>query len=613
MKKNDSLVYYCIPFILCLVLIVCRGIIVPDRVLSWDVMGYYLYLPAGFIYHDLGFKDMSWINHIVLTYQPTSTLYQLTQADNGGTVIRYSMGLSFLYSPFFFLAHFYAKITGYQADGFSLPYQYFIAFGSLIYSFIGLYFSRKVLLKFFNEKLVSLLLIIIVLSTNYIQIVSDATLNAHGFLFAIYAVLIWFTIRWHEEQKVNHAIRIGLAIGLITLIRPNEIVCLLIPLFWGVYNKTSLMEKIRLLLNHRYQVLLIGVLAFVVFLPQLIYWKVYTGQFLFYSYNNSGEGFDFLSPHTLKFLFSFRKGFFIYTPVMIFSIFGLYRLYKRNKGVFYPVLIYFIVNLYIVSSWTCWWYAGTTYSSRSLVSSFLLMSVPMGYFLEYFFNRGKVLRYLILTVILVLSVINLFQFWQFNRGIIDAYRMTGKYYLAIFGKTHVNNEDKKLLLVERSFEEKEHLPADLQFRKSTIFYDGFETPVKELNTHIESDTIYTGKHSLRMDSILIYSPGPDIRYEDITHGEYAWIRATVFVYIPEGYNEELPCLVVTFNHKDVSYCWKGESPDKVTVKRGEWIKLSMDYMTPEVRSVKDDLKVFLWHRGKKMIYADDLKVEKFEP
>jgi len=233
--------------------------------------------------------------------------------------------------------------------------------------------------------------------------------------------------------------------------------------------------------------------------------------------------------------------------------------------------------------------------------------------LEYFFEKGRIIRYFIMSVFVLFIILNLFQFLQFNMGIIDAYRMTGKYYLAVFGKTHINKNDKKLLLVERSFEEKQKIPHDVTFKKSIIYSNYFEVPAGELNNHIVKDTVYKGKYSLKMDSTMMYSPGIEISYEDITACEYAWIRAIVYVYIPINYEDESPYFVMTFNHNNINYCWKGESLDKTAFKKGEWVKLSMDYMTPEVRSIEDKLKIYVWHRGKKAIYIDDISIEKYEP
>lgn len=63
--------------------------------------------------------------------------------------------------------------------------------------------------------------------------------------------------------------------------------------------------------------------ALVVFIPQFLYWKHVTGQFIFFSYKNT-EGFDFMKPHILNVLFSFKKSLFVYTPVLIFVVAGFF-------------------------------------------------------------------------------------------------------------------------------------------------------------------------------------------------------------------------------------------------------------------------------------------------
>ncbi len=90
-------------------------------IISWDVVGYYLYLPATFIHHDAGIKDFSWLQGILDTYKPTIGFYQAYTGPAGEYVMKYTMGLAILYEPFFFIAHWIAPVLGYPADGFSLP------------------------------------------------------------------------------------------------------------------------------------------------------------------------------------------------------------------------------------------------------------------------------------------------------------------------------------------------------------------------------------------------------------------------------------------------------------------------------------------------------------
>ena len=108
--------------------------------IAWDVSGYYFYLPAIFIYHDL--KQLSFQEKIVAQYHPSDEAFQGTEQPNGGRVLQYTYGTALMYSPFFFIAHILAAPLGYPADGFSFPYQLAIGIGSLLFSFLGLFFLR---------------------------------------------------------------------------------------------------------------------------------------------------------------------------------------------------------------------------------------------------------------------------------------------------------------------------------------------------------------------------------------------------------------------------------------------------------------------------------------
>src|SRR5436190_24216876 len=102
------------------------------NILSWDVFGYYLYLPFKFIYHDIGLRNGSTIQAIIEKYNNTPALYQAREMHDGNHVFLYTMGMSIFYLPFFVAGHLYAKIFHYPLDGFSLPYQYAIFAGSIL-------------------------------------------------------------------------------------------------------------------------------------------------------------------------------------------------------------------------------------------------------------------------------------------------------------------------------------------------------------------------------------------------------------------------------------------------------------------------------------------------
>nr|NQU93792.1 glycosyltransferase family 39 protein [Bacteroidota bacterium] len=458
------------------IIVVFRFIEAPVKILSWDVFGYYLYLPARFIYHDLTIQNREWLDLLVEKYQPTSTLYQIVAAPNGNFVMKYTLGLSVVYAPFFFVAHLLAEPLGFPADGLSLPYQYSMAIGGLLAVLIGLIVFMRILRFYFDEKISIILFLLIIFGTNYFQLVTfDGTVLSHNYLFTLYAILVCYTIKWHKKPTLKSAIAVGLSAGFIILIRPSEMVCLLIPLLWNIWGRQSIIDKYHQLIKHPSHVFAMVIALVIAGIPQLLYWKAVSGSFLFYSYTNPGEGFEFLWPYTLKFLFGFRKGWFIYTPVMLFAMVGFYHLYKFNRQISIPILLFFVLNLWIISSWSCWWYAGGSFSSRSLIPAYVVLAIPLGYFVNGIRSK-KPLKSVLFIIGIFLILLNLFQTWQWMNGIISKDWMTKEYYLAVFGKTEVTEAQKRLLLVDRNTEAEEFFTNEAYYSKRNIYLNGFEDP-----------------------------------------------------------------------------------------------------------------------------------------
>lgn len=578
--------------------------------LSWDVFGYYLYLPLTFIYHDLSLKDLTIVNEIIEKYHNTITFYQGVPMPNGNHIIKYTAGISIFYSPFFFIGHIAAKILNYPTDGFSLPYQYAIVCGGLIYALIGILALAKVLSRFFSDKIVAFVLLIIVFGTNYIPHITMYSQNtmSHNYLFMTYALILWFTIRWHETKLLKFAIGLGILCGLTILSRPSEIVCLIIPALWGVSKINFWEERWNYFKTHIKHLILFSIIVLCIGSIQLIYWKIYTGKLFFNSYGgNAGEGFEFLSPFTLQVLFSFRKGWLIYTPVMIFAILGFIELYRKNRSVFYALFIYFLLNLYIVSSWSCWWYA-ETFSQRALIPSYPIMAISLGYFLEWIKNNRLILN---LSIALIISMIglNVFQTTQFHKGIIHGARMTKDYYFATFGKLDEVSEDtKKLLLINRSFDGKEQFENLSEYQLSKIQKLDFENSDKR-----DTSIAYLGNASIKLDSNINFSPNLELKYSEITEKDHAWIRISAWIYPTQDLNKHPCSIVANFKHKKYEYKYKAFDLDSKNIKINQWNKVTFDYLTPEVRRKSNKLQVYAWYRGKAPLYLDDLQIEAFEP
>lgn len=374
---------------------------------TWDAFGYYLYLPSIFIYEDV--SQLNWVPQIDSTYQVTGgQLYQAMPLESGGYTNKYFSGVALMELPFFAIGHSIAKLSSYPADGFSKPYQYSLMWGIFLYTFIGLWVLRKVLLHYFSDVTTAYTLLFLGLTSNWVQYVSIDGAMSHAYIFPLYAMVLWQTIKWYQNFLWKDAFLIGLLIGLATLCRPTELIMLFIPLLWR-HDTADSETKFQLLKRYKWQVILCGVGIGLALLPQLIYWKITTGHFI----HNVGSKWYFFNPW-FRVLVGPEKGWFLYTPVALFMIIGLFLLGKHPGKK--SLLTFCILNIWIIIAWSDWRY-GASYSTRALTQSYPVFALALAAFWSRPFWQNKHLW--IGVLLLGLTALNIYQLGIYNSGIIE--------------------------------------------------------------------------------------------------------------------------------------------------------------------------------------------------
>ena len=397
-----------------------------ERVIEHDIHHYYAYLPALFIYDDIKLEKSDY------RYGENRYYFWYTVTDAGGKVIKMSTGTAILYAPFFFAAHIYAICSGYPATGFSEPYKLFLLISSIFYLIIGLDFLRKILLYFsLSHKVVAITILLVGAGTNLLCYASQSAPMSHVYSFCLVAMFIYFTIKWHEGRSIKNTLAVGFLFGLISLIRPSNIVIFLFFLLYDVGSIPDLKRKIKLFKKSLHLFILIFFTFFLVWVPQFIYWKTVTGDFLFYSYTD--EHFFFNDPKIIEGLFSFRKGWLIYTPIMIFSLIGIFLKNDTLQKLRPAILTFFLINIYIIFSWWCWWYGGT-FGQRSMIDSYAVLAVPLSFFVKYILERKAYVRYIVFSFFAFLIWLNVFQTYQFEYQSLHHDGMTKELYFKQFGK-----------------------------------------------------------------------------------------------------------------------------------------------------------------------------------
>lgn len=388
---------------------------------TWDALGYYMYLPGYLIYDDV--TELKWFPQIDSTYHVSGgTFYQATSLDEGGYAFKYLGGIAIMELPFFYIGHGIAAISGAPQDGFSWPYQYAIVFGAIFWFFIGCLILRKVLLRYYSETVTALTLLLICLASNVLQYVSVDGAMSHVYIFPLYALMLWLTIRWHENPHWKTALFIGMTAGLATICRPTELIILFIPLLWSLESSGKLRTKWALVRQNRSHVLIALGGGLLGMLPQLLYWKQATGHFLY----DPGSKWFFLNPW-FRVLFGFEKGWFVYTPIAILMVAGLFLL--KGKPFRRSVIVFCLLNLWIIMAWSDWQY-GASYSTRALTQSYPVFALALAAFVERTFVFWK--RWLLLGIGAYLICVNLFQLWQYNAQILHYSDMNRAYYNAVY-------------------------------------------------------------------------------------------------------------------------------------------------------------------------------------
>ncbi|MCB0475996.1 MAG: hypothetical protein KDC69_09985 [Flavobacteriaceae bacterium] len=381
------------------------------RVLGSDAQGYYAYLPALFIYNDLSF---GFADSISTKYFTSDTKYGYSADLEKGVVNKYFAGTALLEAPFFLLAYSANQLGFGPVDGYAPAFPNLISISGIFYLLFGLWFFERVCVKMgIQQKTAWLFGVFLVFGTNLFHYTVVEPGMSHVYSFALINGFIYQTLQWRDSNRLRNLLGMGFLFGLIFLVRPvNIIIAFSLPFFFVPPNRFQAFF-IQLFKNWK-GLLLAGVIALFVLSVQSLIYFFQTGDFWVYSYE--GEGFNFGNPAFLDFLFSYKKGYFLYTPMAFLAvILGGYYLIKTDRPGFFYWSGFLIFLIYVLSSWWNWWYGGS-FSSRVMIDFSIVLFFPFVKWLDK--QRKGVFRTTILGVLFFLTMVCQIQTLQYRYFII---------------------------------------------------------------------------------------------------------------------------------------------------------------------------------------------------
>lgn len=375
-----------------------------------DAVYYYINLRSIVIDKDLNFQDefeYFYNQRSLFTGNRKLPFILPRNSQTGRLPAKYPLGNAiFLIPPYFsthmiliFLQKGGADVT---TNGYNLYYQASSAIASLLYAFFGLLLIYRLGKKIFEPKIAFLGTLAIWLATPLIYYMTMEPLNSQPISFFCISAFIylWYTTR--HKRKLYQWVILGIIGGLMSIVRYQDLLFLLIPVVDDLKRFSSAFVKIFLFLFIAGSVITI---------------QLSVNNYLFGSPFRTGEGdagFPYLmSPKILYTLFSLERGLLVWSPIVGFALIGLYWFTKRFKFIGSLFILSFLAQVYVVSSWAGP-SQGDSFGNRILINLNIIFALGLMQFLK----NTQVYQKLFLGLFSLLILLNAFLAYLFTFRII---------------------------------------------------------------------------------------------------------------------------------------------------------------------------------------------------
>jgi hypothetical protein len=355
-----------------------------------DGVGYYAYLRAPIIQHNLRFEE-DW-RHANLGFAQ----WRLDSADQlradqytptGHVDNLFSVGPAILWSPFFLAAHFAVLAADWlgadiPADGFSPPYRVLVAFGTAFYGLCALLLSYALARKYVDASWALLATIGIWLSSSLPVYMYFNPFWSHALSAFVLALFLWYWDRTRPERTLSQWLLLGLISGLAVDVYFLNGIFLLIPCLeslqdylkdWRSKDRTAFFRLFGSNLAY---------LATFVFMliPTFVTRKIIFGGILrFGSY--TVLPWNWHAPYWFSVLFSSDHGFLTWTPLLGLALLGL--LFPSSSAKWLkPYLILTVVGFFYVISSYPYWDGMSSFGNRFLISLTPIYVLGLAFLLE---------------------------------------------------------------------------------------------------------------------------------------------------------------------------------------------------------------------------------------
>jgi hypothetical protein len=277
---------------------------------------------------------------------------------------------------------------------------------------LGLYFLRKWLRYYVDDKTAFLSCLLVFFGSNLFYYTVDENLMSHLYSFTLFSAVLWSAKGFFESKEFRYFLLFVCALSLAILIRPTNALFALFAVLMDVRSWADMKLKLQTILQPK--LLFVGVLIFLlIVLPQLLYWHYAYGKYIVWSYE--GEGFIFWNhPQWMEVWFSPQSGLFTYTPLVLLAL--VFAVIMRIRKLPNALLVMgsFIVVSYLCAAWHNPYFGECNFGKRPMIEYFPLILFPLSYMIQQFSGFKEAQRKLLLMCTLFCVYYNLTLFAAFD-------------------------------------------------------------------------------------------------------------------------------------------------------------------------------------------------------
>ena len=352
---------------------------VDNQLVGSDGVHYYAYLPSFWLDGDLDFSDE------YAYFFPSREVKVGNPPTN-----KFGIGTALFWSPFFLLAHGVALTlqlfgANVSIDGYGYLYQAVTLSGSILYGGLALWLTYRLIAFTLSKESALVASVFVIFGGNLVYYMTAEPSMSHtvsAFLSSLF-FLTWQQRR--ERENIVSAAICGLIAGLMALVRPQDAVFLALPFLVRIPH---IIERFRTPTYSRLwaawmrDCAVAGIVATLVFIPQLLVWQHFYGSPLTSGYQIGGESFNWLAPKMGVVLFSAYRGLLVWHPVFALALVGLWLVRKRNATLASVALLGFLAQWYLISSWHSWT-QGDAFGGRMFIVCTPIFALGLGYLIEW--------------------------------------------------------------------------------------------------------------------------------------------------------------------------------------------------------------------------------------